>query len=63
MIKKKIILLDLKNYKNKRMTIIFSTDLDFKNFYIKYGIGTFQHYDNTESIICLKEKQELIRTR
>lgn len=61
MIKKKIILLDLKNNETKRMTITFPTILTFNNFYRKYAIGKFQHYDDTESIICLKEKQEIIK--
>lgn len=60
MIKKKIILLDIKNNKSRKMTITFSTNLNFNNFYIKYAIGKFQHHDDTESIICLKEKQKII---
>ncbi len=60
MIMKKMILLDLKNKKSRRMTITFPTNLNFNNFYTKYAIGKFQHHDGTESIICLKEKQEII---
>ena len=42
MIMKKMILLDLKNKKSRRMTITFPTNLNFNNFYTKYAIGKFQ---------------------